>query len=137
MLSTGSPRIACMVLALAASAAGAQGAFAERWPGTTASIGGAIAARVIGIKCKNHLAPAEIVELDTYIEQHQQAFMSQSTANTRLAETAFPRIARDYDYMYSQPDACSDASRTMARDMLDRVRSANTEPGDKQAGLAR
>lgn len=107
MLSTGSRRIASMMLAFAAGVASAPSAFAERWPGTTASIGGAIAARVIGVKCKDHLKPDEIVELDTYIERRQQAFMAESAANTRLAETAFPRIARDYDFMYSQPDACS------------------------------
>ena len=137
MLRTGSRRIACMVLAFAAVAASAPSALAERWPGTTASIGGAIAARVIGVKCKDHLKPDEIVELDTYIERRQQAFMAKSAANTRLAETAFPRIARDYDFMYSQPDACSDSSRIMARDMLDRVRSVDAKPMDKQAGLAR
>lgn len=134
MLSSWRPRTACMVLALAAAATGTSSAFAERWPGTTASIGGAIAARVIAIKCKNHMSPAEIVELDTYIDKHQAAFMAESAANTRLAETAFPRIARDYDHMYSQPDACTAGSRAMVRDMLARIR--NEDAGDKQAGLA-
>ena len=128
------PRVACVMLALAAAAATASSAFAERWPGTSASIGGAIAARVIGIKCANHMSPAEVVELDTYIEQHQATFMSESTANRRLAETAFPRIARDYDFMFSQPNACNDQSRDMVQDMLSRVRA--DEKKEKQAGLA-
>lgn len=134
MLSSLRPRIACAALALAAVAASTGSALAERWPGTTASIGGAIAARVIGIKCKDHLRPEEIVELDTYIEKHQAAFMAESEANTRLAVTAFPRIARDYDFMYSQPGACSNGSQAMARDMLARVRTETAN--DRQAGLA-
>lgn len=126
---------ACITLGFGAAVSTATSALAERWPGTSASIGGAIAARVIGIKCKDHLSPDEIVELDTYIEKHQTAFMAESMANTRLAETAFPRIARDYDFMYSQPDACSTNSRAMARDMLSRVRIEMKD--GKQAQLAR
>lgn len=133
MLSSWRPRLACVALAFATAATSTSNAFAERWPGTTASIGGAIAARVIGIKCKNHLTPAEIVELDSYIEKQQTEFMSESVANTRLAETAFPRIARNYDYMYSQPNACTDGSRNMVRDMLTRVRGEHG--AEKQAGL--
>ncbi len=134
MFSSSRPRVAYIMLALATAAVTASSAFAERWPGTTASIGGAIAARVIGVKCANHMSPAEVVELDTYIEQHQTAFMSESPANRRLAETAFPRIARDYDFMYSQPDACNDQSRAMAQDMLSRIRAEDKK--EKQAGLA-
>ena len=134
MFSSSRPRAAYLLLALATVAVTASSALAERWPGTSASIGGAIAARVIGVKCANHVSPAEVVELDTYIDQHQAAFMSESLANRRLAETAFPRIARDYDFMYSQPDACNDQSRAMVQDMLSRIRAE--EKNEKQAGLA-
>lgn len=134
MFSSSRPRVAYLVLALATAAVTASSALAERWPGTTASIGGAIAARVIGVKCANHMSPAEVVELDTFIDQHQATFMSESPANRRLAETAFPRIARDYDFMYSQPDACNDQSRAMVQDMLSRIRAE--EKREKQAGLA-
>lgn len=133
MLSSWRHRLACAALAFSAAAASTSTAFAERWPGTTASIGGAIAARVIAIKCKSYMTSAEIAELDSYIEKEQMEFMSESAANTRLAETAFPRIARNYDYMYSQPDACTDGSRAMVRDMLTRVRGEHA--AGKQAGL--
>lgn len=126
--------IACLMLAIGAFAASPSHASAERWPGTSASIGGAIAARVIAVKCTGNMTSQEIAELDTYIDEHQTAFMSENAANQRLAEAAFPRIARNYDHMYSRPESCTEAARAMARDMLTRVRAE--EKKEKQARLA-
>lgn len=121
------PRASFVMLALTFSSVFGISAQAERWPGTTASIGGAIAARIIAIKCSRPTLPgtltqAEIVELDSYIDERQTAFMTGSKANQRFGETVFPRLARDYDHTYSSPDACTNASRDMAKDMLTRVR---------------
>jgi hypothetical protein len=106
----------------------------ERWPGTKASIGGAIAARIIAVKCSGPLTPAEIAELDTYIDERQTAFMSASKANQRLGETLFPQLARDYNQSYSNREACDFAARDMVRDMLARVRAEQAEL-KKQAEL--
>lgn len=121
-------RASTVMLALAFSSAFGFSAQAERWPGTTASIGGAIAARIIAVKCSRPTLPvaltqAEIAELDTYIDERQTAFMMGSKANQRFGESVFPILARDYDRIYSSPDACDSASRDMAKDMLQRVRT--------------
>jgi hypothetical protein len=121
-------RTSALAFALALSSAFVAPAQAERWPGSTASIGGAIAARIIAVKCNrpmhpNSLTPAEIVELDKYIDEQQTAFMSGSKANQRFGVSVFPILARDYDRTYSSPDACTNASREMAKDMLQRVRT--------------
>lgn len=97
------------------------------WPGTSASIGGAIAARIIAVKCSGPLKPTEIAELDAYIDERQTAFMMGSEANRRLSEIVFPQLARDYNKTFSKREACDFAARDMARDMLARVRSAQAE----------
>lgn len=132
MTTTWRASVSSLMLGLAFAASGAWSARAETWPGTTASIGGAIAARVIAVKCNNRLTgqaltPQEISELDTYIDERQTAFMSGSPANQRFSESVFPRIARDYDRNYSNPDACTPAARDMAKNMLERVRAAQEE----------
>jgi hypothetical protein len=120
-------RASTVMLALAFSSAFGFSAQAERWPGTAASIGGAIAARIIAVKCNRPMNPstltrAEIAELDSYIDERQTAFMTGSKANQRYGESVFPILARDYDRLYSSPDACTAASSEMAKDMLSRVR---------------
>ncbi len=127
-------RASTLMLGLALATAFGMPAHAERWPGTTASIGGAIAARIIAVKCSGPLTPAEITELDTYIDERQTAFMSGSKANQRYGERVFPLLARDYDKSYSTPAACNSAARDMAKDMLERVRQAQAEL-KKQAEL--
>ncbi|MGE0022684.1 MAG: hypothetical protein AB7S70_03520 [Hyphomicrobium sp.] len=127
MTTTWANRASTLLLALCAAAASAAEANAERWPGTAASIGGAIAARVIAVKCAGPLTPAEIGELDTYIDERQTAFMSESEANQRMGETVFPILARDYDRTYASREACDAAARDMAKDMLERVRQAQHE----------
>jgi hypothetical protein len=130
-------RLLTVMLALAFSSAFGLSAQAERWPGNKASIGGAIAARVIAIKCSRPALPstltqAEIAELDAYIDERQTSFMMESKANQRFGESVFPILAREYDRLYKSPDACDTASRDMVKDMLARVRA---EKVDKQAQL--
>lgn len=119
-------RASGMALGLALLAAGSLSAHAERWPGTTASISGAIAARIIAVKCSGPLTPAEISELDAYIDESQTDFMMSSEANRRMGEAVFPQIARDYNKSFNDRTACDAAARDMAKDMLQRVRSAET-----------
>ncbi len=132
MTTTWATRASTLMLALSLSALSGFSAHAERWPGTNASIGGAIAARIIAVKCNgptipSTLTPAEIRELDAYIDERQTAFMTGSEANRRFSESVFPLLARDYNKSYSSPDACNDAARDMAKDMLGRVRTAQAE----------
>jgi len=109
-------------------------AHAARWPGSTASIGGAIAARIIAVKCSGPLTPTEIAELDRYIDTSQTEFMMESEANRRMGETVFPQLARDYNHSFNDRSACDAGARDMARDMLERVRNAE-KSGGKQAEL--
>lgn len=119
-------RAATLLLSTALLASAASAA-SSRWPGTEASISGAIAARIIAVKCNGPLTAAEISELDTYIDERQTAFMTGSKANQRFGEAVFPRLARDYEHSYSSPAACDFAARDMVRDMLARVRTAQTD----------
>jgi hypothetical protein len=116
-----------MMLGLALVATGGLSAHAERWPGTSATISGAIAARIIAVKCSGPLTPAEIGELDSYIDERQTAFMSESEANQRVGESVFPQLARDYNRSYSDPQACDADARDLVKDMLQRVRNAETD----------
>jgi hypothetical protein len=129
-------RAGALSLALFGIAGGALASPSLNWPGTKPSIGGAIAARVVAVKCAGPLTPAEIAELDTYIDESQTKFMMESVANQRLSERVFPQLARDYNRAFSDKQACDYAARDMAKDMLKRVRDAR---GDlkKQAELKR
>ncbi|WP_139247885.1 hypothetical protein [Hyphomicrobium sp. CS1GBMeth3] len=126
----GVPALATL-LALASMSA-VHAAPTERAPGSVAAIGDAIAARIIAVKCNRPTSPsaltqAEIAELDSYIDERQTAFMLESKANQRLGEMVFPVMARDYNQLYSNPDACDAASRDQAKAMLERVREAQSE----------
>jgi len=134
MTNTLALRAATVMLALSALAGGTQASPSLTWPGTKASIGGAIAARVVAVKCSGPLTPAEIAELDAYIDESQTKFMMESVANQRLSERVFPQLARDYDQAFSSKDACNYAARDMAKDMLNRVREAKNH-ANKQAEL--
>jgi hypothetical protein len=118
---------AILLLGLSSFAGGALSSPSLNWPGKSASIGGAIAARIIAVKCSGPLTPAEIAELDAYIDERQTAFMMSSEANRRLSEIVFPQLARDYNKTFSKREACDFAARDMARDMLERVRAAQAE----------
>lgn len=132
MTKTLAVRAAMMMLGFTAFAGTAMASPSLNWPGSKASIGGAIAARVVAVKCSGPLTPAEIAELDSYIDESQTKFMMESVANQRLSERVFPQLARDYDKAFSTPSACNYAARDMAKDMLKRVREAKAQ---KQAAL--
>ncbi len=92
----------------------------------------ASAAPFIAVKCNRPTTPtaltrAEIAELDTFIDERQTAFMMESKANQRLSEIIFPTLARDYDKIYSDPAACDDAARNLAKSTLEKVRETQAE----------
>ncbi len=125
-------RAATLMLGLSLAASAASGATGEQTSDMPASIGNAIAARIIAVKCNRPMLPtaltqAEIAELDTFIDERQTAFMLESKANQRLSEMVFPQLARDYNKIYSNPDACDAAARDMAKSVLERVRAAQAE----------
>ncbi len=59
-------------------------AHAEKWPGDDAPIPGAIAARVIAVKCNGFLDPQAITELDSYIDRSATDFMAKSESTASL-----------------------------------------------------
>lgn len=109
----------CLPLALPASAA-------SSWPGNTPSIGGAIAAKVIGQQCEGVLAPAEIGELDLFLSRALHEFAHRpgtNTADTQKFDDRFvPMLTETYTNQYRNPAACDAAAADEARDMLRRVR---------------
>jgi hypothetical protein len=130
MTTTWAARASTLLLGLSMlSTSGLSAPAEDRAETSPASIGGAIAARIIAVKCnrpmqQTALTRAEIVELDTFIDERQTAFMMESKANQRLSEMVFPVLARDYNQLYSNPDACDAAAREMAKSTLERVREA-------------
>lgn len=101
-------------------------AHAEKWPGgDDAPIPGAIAARVIAVKCTGFLDTQAISELDSFIDRSSTDFMSKSETNRVFAESLFPRVTQEYTETYSKPENCNDGSRELATDMLERVRNAS------------
>ena len=115
---------AATVAAMSVCLSGA--AYAEKWPGgNDAPIPGAIAARVIAVKCNGFLDPQAITELDSYIDRSATDFMSKSESNRIFAESLFPRVTQEYTETYSKPENCNDGSRELATDMLQRVRNAS------------
>jgi hypothetical protein len=100
-------------------------AHAEKWPGDDAPIPGAIAARVIAVKCNGFLDPQAITELDSYIDRSATDFMAKSESNRIFAESLFPRVTQEYTETYSKPENCNDGSRELATDMLQRIRNAS------------
>lgn len=109
----------CLPLALPASAK-------SSWPGDTPSIGGAIAAKVIGQQCEDVLAAAEIGELDAFLARALREFAHRpgiDTAETKKFDERFvPMLTEDYTKKYRNPAACDAAAAEEARDMLRRVR---------------
>lgn len=112
-------------LAAAANLYAAGAAHAEKWPGDDAPIPGAIAARVIAVKCAGFLNPTAIAELDSFIDRSAADFMGKSETNRVFAESLFPRVTQEYTETYSDPAKCNDSSRELATDMLERVRNAS------------
>jgi hypothetical protein len=112
-------------LAAAANLCASGAALAEKWPGDDAPIPGAIAARVIAVKCTGFLDPTAIAEFDSYIDRSAADFMSKSETNRVFAESLFPRVTQEYTETYSNPANCNDGSRELATDMLQRVRNAS------------
>jgi hypothetical protein len=113
-------------LAVAANLFASGAARAEKWPGgDDAPIPGAIAARVIAVKCTGVLDSAAISELDSYIDRSAADFMAKSETNRVFAESLFPRVTQEYTETYSDPANCNDGSRELATDMLTRVRNAS------------
>ena len=133
MTTTRAIRAATFVLGVACAGASASAAPAEdRTAAMPSSIGDAIAARIIAVKCNRPMTPtsvtqAEIAELDTLIDERQPAFMMESKANQRLSVMIFPQLARDYNKIYSDPTACDANARDLAKSTLERVRATQAE----------
>lgn len=135
MTTTRAIRASLSMLAISLAATAASAAPTEpsaQSAAMPASIGSAIAARIIAVKCNRPmmataLTQAEIAELDTFIDERQTAFMMESKANQRLSVVIFPQLARDYNQIYSNPDACDAAARDMAKSTLERVRAVQSE----------
>ncbi|MDO9383696.1 MAG: hypothetical protein Q7T86_12610 [Hyphomicrobiaceae bacterium] len=110
----------CLPLAMPASATSA-------WPGDTPSLGGAIAAKVIGQQCAGVLASAEIGELDAF-QTKATAELAQRPGSgnedgKQFTERLVRMLTQSYSTKYRDPAACDARATAEARDMLQRVRN--------------
>lgn len=132
MTTTWALRTAALMLGVSMATAAATAAPSAGSSEMPSWIGKAIAARIIAVKCDRPTTPtaltrAEIAELDTFIDERQTAFMMESKANQRLGVMIFPQLARDYNTIYSDPAACDDAARNLAKSTLESVRKTQAE----------
>lgn len=106
-------------------------AFAYKWPGERASPGGAIAAKVIGEQCPGVLSPAEVYELDAFIDRAGRE-LTAKYAQENGGETPFQfeafrsSLTQTYVADYQNGGRCDGDAAEEARDMLNRIRVAMT-----------
>jgi hypothetical protein len=117
---------ACLGLALAICLPA--DAFAGRWP---ASVGGAIAAKVIGQRCPGALSPTDIAEIEAYIAKYSsEAIADAEQKAKRSGETPFPfkafqkSLTEKYEKAYRDPQRCDADARKQAQAALRHVRQA-------------
>jgi hypothetical protein len=110
----------CLPLAIPASAS-------SSWPGDAPSLGGAIAAKVIGQRCAGVLAPAEIGELEAFQSRATAELAERPVTGNEDGKAFTDRLARmltqTYSDKYRDPAACDANAAGEARDMLQRVRT--------------
>jgi hypothetical protein len=97
------------------------------WPGDSPSLGGAIAAKVIGQQCAGVLTSLEIGELDTF-QSKATAELAQRPGSgnedgKQFTERLVRMLTQTYSTKYRGPAACDAQATVEARDMLQRVRN--------------
>jgi hypothetical protein len=105
-------------------------AFAYKWPGDKASLGSAIAAKVIGQQCAGVLSASDIGELTLYLAKAAAELASKPDApkssadGTPFHEMLMRRLTETYTKKYHDPKACDADATEEAQDTLQKVRKA-------------
>ena len=117
-------------LMLVMSGLAAAPASAYKWPGEKASLGSAIAAKVIGQQCVGTLSASDMREIDTYLDKSAEELARKPDARkysvngAPFHETVTQRLTETYTKKYSDPAACDADAFEEAQDTLQKVRKA-------------
>jgi hypothetical protein len=105
-------------------------ASAYKWPGDSASLGSAIAAKVIGHQCAGALSASDIGELDAYLAKAVSELakkpdaMKNNVKGTPFHEVMVRDLTETYTKKYRDPKACDADAAEEAQDTLQKVRKA-------------
>jgi hypothetical protein len=108
-------------------------AMAYKWPGDAASLGSAVAAKVIGFECKGVLTAAELGELDAYLTKaadelaQRQTQMGDDGYRSPAPAAIVQVLTEAYTTKYRDPRACDAGATEQARDTLDKVRKSGNK----------
>jgi hypothetical protein len=103
---------------------------AYKWPGDSAGLGSAIAAKVIGQQCVGLLSASDIRELDAFLAKSLSELakkpdaMKYSVNGTPFHETLARRLTETYTNKYRDPMACDADAAEQAQDTIQKVRKA-------------
>ena len=103
---------------------------AYKWPGDNASLGSAIAAKVIGQQCAGMLSASEIGEIDAYLGRaadelaRKPDVLKHSADGTPFHETLMRDLTQTYTAKYRDAKACDADAAEEAQDTLQKVRTA-------------
>jgi hypothetical protein len=122
---TSSAHVSLMLVLCGSFAAPAS---AYKWPGDNASLGSAIAAKVIGQRCAGVLSASDIGEIDAYLAKAASELAKKPDArkysvdDTPFHETLMRRLTETYTTKYRDPRACDSDAAEEAQDTLQKVR---------------
>jgi hypothetical protein len=103
-------------------------AVAYKWPGERASLGSAVAAKVIGQQCAGILSAPDIRVLEAYLAKAASELakkpdaMKYSVNGVPFHETLMRRLTETYSQKYRDPLACDAETTEEAQDTLQKIR---------------
>lgn len=131
------PVFPCLLsTALAAALLSAPPAHAYKFPGEEATIGSALAAKVIGQHCANYLTAPEATEIDAYIAKASVEMDKKDAVDekgrgykTLSSGELVKALTQTYATKYRDPANCNVDSKEEARDTLEKVRKSMAAGG--------
>ena len=103
---------------------------AYKWPGDSASLGSAVAAKVIGQQCAGLLSASDIREVDAYLARAASELAKKPDAQKYSVdgrpfhETLVRGLTQTYSEKYRDPKACDADAAEEAQDTLGKIRKA-------------
>jgi hypothetical protein len=102
-------------------------AAAYKWPGDSAALGSAVAAKVIGQQCAGLLSASGIREIDAYLAKavselaRKPEAQKNSVNGTPFHEALIRDLTETYTKKYSDPTACDADAAEEAQDTLQKI----------------
>jgi hypothetical protein len=117
-----------LILVLCGSVAAPASAY--KWPGDSAGLGSAVAAKGIGRRCAGRLSASDMREVDAYLAKAAGELAKKpdarkdSVTGTAFHETLMRRLTEAYSEKYRDPKACDAEAAEEAQDTLMKIRKA-------------